>query len=68
MKLYTQSDNDYIMIGLFVTLNDLDIYTQQKKNAPLRHLLIIFNRMNANVCEVHISYFNQSDIDIMKII
>ena len=29
----------------------LSIYTQQKRNAPLRHSFIVFNRMNAEVCK-----------------
>ena len=27
----------------------------KKRNAPLRHSSIVFNRMNANVCEFHVS-------------
>ena len=46
-----------------------NIYIPSKKrNAPLRHSLIIFNRMKAKFCKFHTSYINQSCIDIIKVI
>ena len=51
---------NYVVIELIIP--------SKKRNAPLRHSSIIFNRMNAKVSKFHISYINQSCIDIMKII
>ena len=40
----------------------------KKRNAPLKHSSITFNRLNAKLCKFHISYINQSCIDAMKVI
>ena len=50
------------------SLGFVNRYAAKKRNAPLRQSSIVFNRMNAKVCKFHLSYMNQSCIDVMKVI
>ena len=57
------------MLAVWIKKNYIRIYIPSKNiNTPLRHSLIIFNRMNAKVCKFHISYISKSCIDVLKII